>query len=227
MPLRPPPPQALKDEKVKEGAVKLVMKVSERALRKTRIRAPTKLHDYTRPPLLRSVQLCADPEVFAAASELVAQLGLEEEVRAATSLVMVHSSHTVLNDAGILEHSKEFASDVIGDDSVQRTSGDALWKTITYSVRPGFISVLGGVGAGCMLLSAFALNRGGFVNQTGDGGLAGLSINWDALSSLRGSGLLDNHTVVKFAGRFIHKIGNGLMGVGNGLMGLVWKPKET
>ena len=39
-------------------------------------------------------------------------------------------------DPEILDHSMEFASDVVGDDVVQRTSGEALWNTISYSVRP-------------------------------------------------------------------------------------------
>jgi len=33
-----------------------------------------------------------------------------------------------------------FAADVVGDDAVQRTSGEALWNTISYSVRPAFYS---------------------------------------------------------------------------------------
>jgi hypothetical protein len=31
----------------------------------------------------------------------------------------------------------EFATDVVGDDVVQRTSGEALRNTVTYAVRPG------------------------------------------------------------------------------------------
>jgi len=40
----------------------------------------------------------------------------------------------------VLDHSMAFAADVVGDDAVQRTSGEALWNTISYSVRPAFYS---------------------------------------------------------------------------------------
>ena len=30
----------------------------------------------------------------------------------------------------------EFATDVVGDDAVQRTAGEALYNTLSYAVRP-------------------------------------------------------------------------------------------
>jgi hypothetical protein len=30
----------------------------------------------------------------------------------------------------------EFATDVVGDDVVQRTAGEALYNTLSYAVRP-------------------------------------------------------------------------------------------
>jgi hypothetical protein len=37
----------------------------------------------------------------------------------------------------IIEHSKDFVSDVIRDESVQREGGDALLKTVAHALRPG------------------------------------------------------------------------------------------
>jgi hypothetical protein len=39
--------------------------------------------------------------------------------------------------AQIIEHSKEFVSDVIRDESVQKEGGDALLKTVAHALRPG------------------------------------------------------------------------------------------
>ena len=60
------------------------------------------------------------------------------KVMEATQTLLTNSAHKTLNDPEILDHSMEFAADVVGDDVVQRTSGEALWNTISYSIRPGF-----------------------------------------------------------------------------------------
>jgi hypothetical protein len=48
----------------------------------------------------------------------------------------VESAHNALNDPEILDHSMEFATDVVGDDVVQQTAGEALYNTLSYAVRP-------------------------------------------------------------------------------------------
>jgi hypothetical protein len=49
---------------------------------------------------------------------------------------LVESAHNALNDPDILDHSMEFATEVVGDDVVQRTAGEALYNTLSYAVRP-------------------------------------------------------------------------------------------
>jgi hypothetical protein len=49
---------------------------------------------------------------------------------------LTESAHRALNDAEILDHSMEFATDVIGDNVLQRQSGEALRNTVTYAVKP-------------------------------------------------------------------------------------------
>ena len=51
--------------------------------------------------------------------------------------IQTESAHNALNDPEILDHSMELATDVVGDDIVQRTSGEALRNTVTYAVGPG------------------------------------------------------------------------------------------
>ena len=58
------------------------------------------------------------------------------QVQAATQSLLVESAHNALNDPEILDHSMEFATDVVGDDVVQRTAGEALYNTLSYAVRP-------------------------------------------------------------------------------------------
>lgn len=58
------------------------------------------------------------------------------QVRLATQTLLTESAHQALNDPEILDHSMEFATDVVGDDVVQRTSGEALRNTVSYAVRP-------------------------------------------------------------------------------------------
>lgn len=55
----------------------------------------------------------------------------------ATISLLTESAHNALNDPEILDHSMEFATDVVGDDIVQRTSGEALRNTVSYAVGPG------------------------------------------------------------------------------------------
>eukprot|EP00590_Aulacoseira_subarctica_P001324 CAMPEP_0172436322 /NCGR_PEP_ID=MMETSP1064-20121228/71664_1 /TAXON_ID=202472 /ORGANISM="Aulacoseira subarctica , Strain CCAP 1002/5" /LENGTH=261 /DNA_ID=CAMNT_0013184723 /DNA_START=417 /DNA_END=1199 /DNA_ORIENTATION=+ len=58
---------------------------------------------------------------------LIVRLSENDKVLDATKLLLTESAHKTLVDPEILEHSMEFAADVVGDDFVQRTSGEALW----------------------------------------------------------------------------------------------------
>lgn len=93
------------------------------------------------------LQLINDEEVYRELTTLVVKLGEEQEVLAATQQLLTKSAHRTMNDPNILDHSMEFAAEVVGDDVVQRTGGDALWNTVGYAVQPSgnageFISLL-------------------------------------------------------------------------------------
>jgi len=93
------------------------------------------------------LQLVNDEEVYRELTTLVVKLGEEQEVLAATQQLLTKSAHRTMNDPNILDHSMEFAAEVVGDDVVQRTGGDALWNTVGYAVQPSgnageFISLL-------------------------------------------------------------------------------------
>eukprot|EP00957_Ditylum_brightwellii_P203193 15333602-Ditylum_brightwellii.AAC.1 len=75
------------------------------------------------------VDLIQDEDVYRELMELVKGIGEEEEVQSATQALLTESTHQALNDPEILDHSMEFATDVVGDDVVQRTSGEALRNT--------------------------------------------------------------------------------------------------
>ena len=63
-------------------------------------------------------------------------LGEEQEVLDATQQLLTISAHRTLNDPNVLDHSMEFATEVVGDDVVQRTGGEALRNTVGYAVQP-------------------------------------------------------------------------------------------
>ncbi|KAL7441794.1 hypothetical protein ACHAXH_008778 [Discostella pseudostelligera] len=107
------------------------------------------------------LQLVNDEEVYRELTTLVVKLGEEQEVLAATQQLLTKSAHRTMNDPNILDHSMEFAAEVVGDDVVQRTGGDALWNTVGYAVQPSGNAVL--VGTGTLLVAGILhlyLSRG-------------------------------------------------------------------
>ena len=97
---------AIVDEKIKEAAVQL------------------------------ATDIFGDDRVLDELVTLVQRLGLEQQVQQATQALLVESAHNALNDPEILDHSMEFATDVVGDDVVQQTAGEALYNTMSYAFRP-------------------------------------------------------------------------------------------
>ncbi len=92
------------------------------------------------------LQLINDEEVYDELTKLVVQLGEERDVLDATQKLLTVSAHATLNDPDVLDHSMEFATEVVGDDVVQRTGGEALRNTVGYAVQPTGSAVLAGLG---------------------------------------------------------------------------------
>jgi hypothetical protein len=86
------------------------------------------------------VSLLQDETFQAELINMIVRIGQNEKVVEATKALLTESAHKTLVDPEILDHSMEFAADVVGDDFVQRTSGEALWNTISYSIQPAFFS---------------------------------------------------------------------------------------
>jgi hypothetical protein len=82
------------------------------------------------------LQLVNDDEINRELTKLVVKLGEEPDVLKATQQVLTESAHRTMNDPNVLDHSMEFATEVMGDDVVQRTGGDALWNTVGYAIQP-------------------------------------------------------------------------------------------
>ncbi|VEU36274.1 unnamed protein product [Pseudo-nitzschia multistriata] len=90
---------------------------------------------------------------------LVQRLGMEGQVMAATQALLVESAHNALNDPEILDHSMEFATDVVGDDVVQQTAGEALYNTMSYAFRPALSVFLALTGVGLIFVSISAFRN--------------------------------------------------------------------
>ena len=103
------------------------------------------------------VDLVQDPAVQQSLIRVIQQLGQAREVQQATQGLLVHSAHRSLNDAELLEHSMEFATDVLGDDVVQQTAGEALRNTVGHAVRPAATVVTTATGISLILFGLIAL----------------------------------------------------------------------
>jgi uncharacterized membrane-anchored protein YjiN (DUF445 family) len=86
------------------------------------------------------IALIQDKQVYDELTRLLVSLGNEPRVLEATQDLLIESAHNALNDKDILSHSMEFATKLVGDESIQRTTGEALRNTVTYAVKPGLSS---------------------------------------------------------------------------------------
>lgn len=83
--------------------------------------------------------LCVDPEVQAMATELTLKVMDQPEVVIATNKLLMASTSTVLSNDEIIAQSKGFVADVMGDDTLQKEGGDAIWNSVTHALKPGLI----------------------------------------------------------------------------------------
>ena len=103
------------------------------------------------------IEVVQDPEVKEALIQTIQRLGQEKPVLDATQTLLTESAHNALNDPEILDHSMEFATDVVGDDLVQRTAGEALRKSVGHAVKPATSLALTAAGVGFMLFGVAAV----------------------------------------------------------------------
>lgn len=114
------------------------------------------------------IQLVNDEEVYKELTKLVVQLGEEKDVLDATQRLLTESTHKTLNDPSVLDHSMEFATEVVGDDVVQRSGGEALRNTLGYAVQPSGGAII--VSLGTMIMAGaihfyFFRSRGGSIDE--------------------------------------------------------------
>jgi hypothetical protein len=114
------------------------------------------------------IQLVNDEEVYKELTKLVVQLGEEKEVQDATQRLLTESTHKTLNDPSVLDHSMEFTTEVLGDDVVQRSGGEALRNTLGYAVQPSGSAIFAGLGT--MLVARllhfyFFRGRGNYIDE--------------------------------------------------------------
>jgi hypothetical protein len=98
-----------------------------------------------------------EPAVREALIKTIETLGTDARVNQAVITLLTESTHATLNDPEILDHSMEFATDVVGDDIVQRTAGEALRKSVGHAVKPATTVVLSSLGVGLLLFSVLAV----------------------------------------------------------------------
>jgi hypothetical protein len=84
-------------------------------------------------------QLFQHPEIVAAMTKCFEQVAQAPEVTQATTQLVQAAAQELLSDEQVLEESRRFIADVMGDDSLQKEGGDALWNSLNYAIKPGFI----------------------------------------------------------------------------------------
>lgn len=103
------------------------------------------------------IDLVAEPDVKQSLVDVVEKLGKEDEVRNSTQALLTNSAHRTLNDPEIIEHTMEFASDIVGDDVVQQTAREALWNTVGHAVRPVTTIFLTATGVGLIIFGLVSI----------------------------------------------------------------------
>ena len=105
------------------------------------------------------IDLLRDDEIFEKFLDLISRIFGDESVKESVRILLTNAAHETLIDEGIVQHTKEFAASLVADSTIQRTSGDALWNTIGYSLSPseGTTIVLVFVGVLSLALGFFAL----------------------------------------------------------------------
>eukprot|EP00804_Cyclotella_cryptica_P023494 CCRYP_012121-RA/>CCRYP_012121-RA protein AED:0.18 eAED:0.18 QI:0/-1/0/1/-1/1/1/0/443 len=179
------------------------------------------------------IKLVNDEEVYKELTKLVVQLGEERDVLDATQRLLTESAHKTLNDPSVLDHSMEFATEVVGDDVVQRSGGEALRNTLGYAVQPSGGAIIAGLGTmlvagaihfyflrGSNIDDGFTSPRSSF-NSLVSGGDSGTR-NAKLTSSIGGDNVISTiflstwvalSTVLSFPVLFVGSICNGISNV--------------
>ena len=103
------------------------------------------------------LDIVAEKEVQASLVAAVQKLGDDNEVQKTLQILLTNTAHTTLNDGEVLDHSMEFATDVLGDDVVQQSAGEALRNTVRHAFRPAATMGLTATGVALMLFGVLAL----------------------------------------------------------------------
>lgn len=108
------------------------------------------------------VNLLQDTVIFEKLVELVNRVVQDDEVKQTLTKILTNATHKTLSDDGIMQHTKEFAANLVGDSTIQRTGGDALWNTIGYSLAPNLqvAASLTLVGVISLIVGVVAWNKG-------------------------------------------------------------------
>lgn len=98
-----------------------------------------------------------EPELRESMIGMIENLAQDEAVQQAVVRLLTDAAHTTLNDPDLLDHSMEFATDVVGDDTVQQTAGEALRKSVGHAVKPATTVLLTALGVGLIIFGIISL----------------------------------------------------------------------
>ena len=79
--------------------------------------------------------LSTDVEFTRIMSTMLKNILNDSELQSTTKLVLMDSAQTVLRDDEIILRSKEFVTDVMADDTLQKEGGMAIFNSISHALK--------------------------------------------------------------------------------------------
>lgn len=158
--------RALQSPEVRESSISLVRHLFKELIEDpdTLTQIIKVLHTAIQDPTIKQsllnliVELTHDESIKQSLQQLLVRLGKDPEVIYATQSLLTTSAHKTLQDPEVLDHSMEFAANIVGDDVVQRTSGEALRNAIRFSVTPDVHTLLTSAGIFLVVTSIYVFN---------------------------------------------------------------------
>lgn len=79
-----------------------------------------------------------DPVTRQQTAHLAAEIMKFDVVREQSVQLGIYTSHEVLNNQDVKEHTTQFFETCLSDPDLQQTAGNAIWNAVSYSVTPQF-----------------------------------------------------------------------------------------
>lgn len=88
-------------------------------------------------------EICTAPEVIKEATKLTEYVFKDPGVQKAINDVLIEGGNNVIHNEDISSQSRQFVAEVMGDETLQKQGGTALWNSIYHALTPGVMQLSG------------------------------------------------------------------------------------